>query len=122
MVLVPALAAGAALNGLPGLACAQALVSGCVLLPLCLWQLSRTGVSVRDVTAVVWVPGVVSLAVGALSLGLPGWLPAPWLELPVGAALAASAAAALLYWRRDDVRLLRKVGREARPDVGELVR
>jgi PST family polysaccharide transporter len=62
------------------------------------------------------------MAVGATSLGLSGWLPVPWLELPVGAGIAASTAVVLLYWRRDDVKLLRKVGRrEARPDVAELV-
>lgn len=123
LVLVPALAAGAALNGLPGLAFAQALVSGCVLLPLYLWQVSRTGVSLRALCSVVWVPALASIVVGASSFGLAGWLPTPWLELPVGAALAASTAAGLLYWRRDDVKLLRNVGRrEARPDVAELVR
>ena len=123
LVLVPALATGAALNGLPGLAFAQALVSGCVLLPLYLWHVSRTGVSLRALCSVVWVPVLASIVVGASSLGLAGWLPAPWLELPIGGALAASTAAGLLYWRRDDVKLLRNVGRrEARPDVAELVR
>ena len=123
LVLVPALATGAALNGLPGLAFAQALVSGCVLLPLYLWHVSRTGVSLRALCSVVWVPALASIVVGASSLGLAGWLPAPWLELPIGGALAASTAAGLLYWRRDDVKLLRNVGRrEARPDVAELVR
>ncbi|WP_104175180.1 oligosaccharide flippase family protein [Arthrobacter sp. Y81] len=121
VVLVPALAAGAALGGLQGLAFAQALVCGCILLPLCLWQLANAGISVRAVSSVVWVPALASLAVGALSLGLVSWLPVPWLELPAGALLAASTAAALLYWRRDDVKLLKEVGREARSEVGELV-
>jgi PST family polysaccharide transporter len=121
VVLVPALAAGAALGGLQGLAFAQALVCGCILLPLCLWQLANAGISVRAVSSVVWVPALASLAVGALSLGLVSWLPVPWLELPAGALLAASTAAALLYWRRDDLKLLKEVGREARSEVGELV-
>ena len=121
VVLVPALAAGAALGGLQGLALAQALVCGCVLLPLCLWQVAGAGVSVRAISSVVWVPALASLAVGALSFGLVGWLPAPWLELPAGALLAASTAAVLLYRRRDDIRLLKDVGREARSEVGELV-
>lgn len=121
VVLVPALAAGAALGGLQGLALAQALVCGCVLLPLCLWQLANAGVSLRAISSVVWVPALASLAVGALSFGLVSWLPVPWLELPAGALLAASTAAVLLYWRRNDVRLLTEVGREARSEVGELV-
>lgn len=121
VVLVPALAAGAALGGLQGLAFAQALVCGCILLPLCLWQLANAGISVRALSSVVWVPALASLAVGALSLGLVSWLPVSWLELPAGALLAASTAAALLYWRRDDVKLLKEVGREARSEVGELV-
>ena len=121
VVLVPALAAGAALGGLQGLAFAQALVCACILLPLCLWQLANAGISVRAVSSVVWVPALASLAVGALSLVLVGWLPVPWLELPAGALLAASTAAALLYWRRDDLKLLKEVGREAPSEVGELV-
>jgi PST family polysaccharide transporter len=121
VVLVPALAAGAALGGLQGLALAQALVCGCVLLPLCLWQLANAGVSARAIGSVVWVPALAGLAVGALPRGLVSWLPVPWLELPAGALLAASAAAMLLYWRRDDLRLLKEVGREARSEVGELV-
>lgn len=121
VVLVPALAAGAALSGLQGLAMAQALVSSCVLLPLCLWQLAKTGASMGAIFSVVWVPVLVSIAVGASSMALVSWLPAPWLELPAGAAVAAGAAGALLYWRRTDLKLLRGVGRKAPSEVAELV-
>lgn len=121
LVLVPALVAGAALNGLSGLAMAQAFVSGCVLVPLCLWQLSRAGFPVRALYSAVLIPALVSVVVGTVSLGLTGWLPASWMELPAGAALAACAAAALLHRRRHDIRLLRTVGRGARTEVGELI-
>jgi PST family polysaccharide transporter len=121
VVLIPALAAGAAMSGLQGLAMAQALVSSCVLLPLCLWQLTKTGASAGAILSVVWIPGLVAIAVGTSSMGLVSWLPGTWLELPAGAALAAAASGALLYWRRNDLKLLRGVGREARPEVAELV-
>jgi O-antigen/teichoic acid export membrane protein len=120
--LVPALAAGASLNGLPGVAAAQAAVSGCVLLPLCLWQLSRAGIRLTVISSVVWLPGLASVAVGALSYGLARWLPVPWWELPIGGVTAVAVAGLLLYGRRADLKELSRVGRKAPLDVEVLVR
>jgi hypothetical protein len=76
---------------------------------------------VRAFYSAVLIPALVSVVVGTVSLGLTGWLPASWMELPAGAALAACAAAALLHRQRHDIRLLRTVGRGARTEVGEQI-
>ncbi len=122
VVLVPALAAGAAFSGLQGLAMAQA---ACLKLrapapvPLATCQNRRVGGGHlfsgmgprscfhcrRCVVAWSWSAGCRRL----------GW------SFQRGLPLPPALPRALLYWRRNDLKLLRGVGREAPSEVAELV-
>lgn len=110
IVLIPALIAGAAWNGLGGLAAAQAATSLLVILPLYLWHLSRTGIAVRRLGKAVWFPIVSAALVGLASWALAQWLESPVVVLAIGALGAGLISVALLYWRRADVSRLRAIG------------
>lgn len=110
-VQVPALILGAMMFGLPGLAAAQALVTGLVVLPCFLWRLHKTGVDLRSLTAGMWLPASVGLATGGLA-----WLVAatqlhPLLAVSTAGLAAGAATLGLLYLRRSSLRLLQAVGR-----------
>lgn len=111
LVLAPALVAGASWGGLAGLAAAQALVSGCVLLPLYLWRLQRTGVSLRGMASRTWAPmlgGGLAWACTAVLLTHPLH---PLAALAAAGTVVAAISVTLLSWQRAHLRLLRDVGR-----------
>jgi O-antigen/teichoic acid export membrane protein len=110
VVLIPALIAGALVNGLAGLAAAQAATAVLVILPLYLWRLTRTGIAVRRLAATVWVPVVASVLVGLASWGLAVRLGSPFWSLAAGGLLAAAVSFVLIYHRRADLNRLRTIG------------
>jgi PST family polysaccharide transporter len=112
VVLVPMLIAGAAWNGVPGLAAAQAAVALVVVLPLYGWQLSRSGVSLTGAVSILWLPLLVSLAVGAGSFGLTSLISFDLWALSLGGLLAGGATCGLLFIRGKDLRVLLNVGPE----------
>lgn len=114
LALIPALAAGALWSGLPGLAAAQAVVSGCVVLPLYLWILSGSGVSLRRTVIAIRWPVAASIATGAVSYGIATGMHNSFWCLPVSGTIALAVTAALTYARREDIHTLRSVG-VARP-------
>lgn len=119
VVLVPVLVAGASLYGLPGLAAAQALVSGCVLLPLYLRQLSQAGVLLRGAASALWLPVLASLGAGVLVYALSRYLSQPVLVLLLGGAIAAGTSAGLLYLRRNEMKSLGRVRRASSSGIEE---
>ncbi|WP_364398316.1 oligosaccharide flippase family protein [Pseudarthrobacter sp. LMD1-1-1.1] len=111
VVLVPMLVGGALWNGVLGLAMAQAAVALVVVLPLYGWQLSRSGVSLTGAVSMLWLPLLISLAVGACSFGLTSFMAFNLWTLPLAGLLAGGTTWALLLIRRKDVRILLSVGR-----------
>lgn len=116
-ILVPALAAGAFLFGLPGLAAAQALVSACVLLPLYLRQLARAGVPLRGAASALMPPMLASVGAGALAYATSRFISQPVLVLVLGGAIAVAASIVLLYLRRDELKTLSLVRRAGSAQV-----
>lgn len=121
LVLCPALAAGAMWNGLAGLAAAQALVAGFVVLPLYLWRLSRHGVAIGAIFSSTWISVVVSAVVGCLTFSLVSTSPNGLWPLLAGGCLCAAASVLLLFLRRAELRGLRDVGRVSTDEAVELV-
>jgi PST family polysaccharide transporter len=121
LALIPALAAGAAWNGLPGLAAAQTVVSGCVVLPIYAWILSGSGVSLRRILTSIRWPAVAAIATGLLSYGIASGMQNSFWCLPVSGALTLGITALLTYARRGDVQVLRAVGLARSPESKELV-
>ena len=119
VILVPVLAGGALLFGLPGLAGAQALVSGCVLLPLYLRQLSQAGVVLRGTAAALWPPVAASLGAGGLAYGLSRSVSEPAIVLGLAGATAAGVSVGLLYLRRGQLKSLSLVRRQGSAPVQE---
>lgn len=106
VILIPALMAGAAWNGVQGLATAQAAVAVTTVLPLYLWRLSRAGVSMATLLSVTWLPMVVSVGVGVLSFWLAFKMAdSPW-SLPISGSVAGASALGLLFVRRSEIRVL----------------
>ncbi|BCW80742.1 MULTISPECIES: oligosaccharide flippase family protein [unclassified Arthrobacter] len=121
LVLVPALAGGAAQYGLAGVAAAQAVVTVAVVLPLYLWQLHRGGLRLTAFARAVGVPLLVALPVGALSVGFAHWIPVALWALAAGGSTAAAATAGMLWLRRDTLRALRTIGAPQAPRHVELI-
>lgn len=109
-VLVPALIWGATAFGLPGLAAAQAMVTGLVVLPCYLYQLRKAGVSLRLLAWNAWTPAIVGLASGGLIWLLVSIQPDPLTAVLTAGPAAAGVALGLLYLSRSALQLLRTVG------------
>ncbi len=108
---VPAMLGGVALMGGPGAALGQLAAVVVVVLPCYLVVLRRVGVRTTAFLGTVAVPAVVGLA-----LWCGCWLLSRYASPPVLAAFAAgvlalAVIAALAFWRRADVRLVRRAMR-----------
>ncbi|GAA1784847.1 hypothetical protein GCM10009712_35240 [Pseudarthrobacter sulfonivorans] len=121
VVLIPALISGALLFGLAGLAAAQALVTGLVVLPCYLRRLHRNGVSFEVFARATWLPLLAALPVGALSLGFAHWIAVPFWALVAGGSTAVVVTSGLLWLRRDALKALRALGAPAATTEVELV-
>jgi len=116
-VLVPALAVGAHFGGLAGVAVAQAVVAACLVLPLHLWQLRRTGFAVRGLARKVRLPLLVGVLAGGAAAALPIVVPKGIAALVLAALLASATAGWMLYLRRAELRQLHAIGRQAPEEV-----
>lgn len=97
-VLVPALAAGAELGGIPGVGAAHVAVAALVVLPLYLWELHRAGVGARAVLARVAPPAALAAGVGLAAVAAHAAISPDLLALGV-AGLVALAAIGVLFHR-----------------------
>ncbi len=96
--LVPALIAGARIDGIAGAGLAEVAVAACVVLPCYLTELGKVGIRRRDLAARLWLPVVVAAAVGCAAAIAARAIPAHLAALAVGGA-AMAAGFGLLGWR-----------------------
>lgn len=69
IALVPALVAGARVDGIAGAGMAEVSVAACVVLPWYLTELSKIGIRRRALAARLWLPVAAGVAVGAAAAG-----------------------------------------------------
>lgn len=101
--LIPGLVAGAAIDGLGGLAAVQVLIAAALIVPLYAWELHATGMSVSALGRRLWVP-----LIGGAIVGVGAWLIARSVSTPFWACLLAGvlcAATILLLLYRDRTQL-----------------
>ena len=112
VVLIPALALGARLGGLAGIAMAQTAVSALMVLPLYLWQLRRIGVGVGigAVLGRLRLPFAAGIVSGGFAWVMATSMSNPWISLPAAGTMALGLTAGLLYLRREDLRSLKSIG------------
>jgi PST family polysaccharide transporter len=106
-VLVPALVAGARLDGIAGVAVAHVLVAALVVLPLYLWELRRTGLPPARVLGRAGLPVLLASAVGLAAWAAHAAIDLDVLALAVAGAAALGASALLFRPMRDALRGLR---------------
>jgi O-antigen/teichoic acid export membrane protein len=113
--LVPALLLGSG-GGIAGVAMAQLLVVAVLVLPMYLWRLNTAGVRLRNVVRQIWLPCVGS-AVLLMGSGYLVDAPLPFsLGLILSAVAALAVTAGLLWLKREDVVMLRLIGKRGRLD------
>lgn len=117
LVLVPVLVTGASWFGLAGIAAAQAFVACCVVLPLYLWQLQKSGIRVPPLARKMLLPLVASAITGLLAWTAASMIPNTLLALVSGGVAALVVAAILVRRQADQFRLLRTIGRTAPEEV-----
>ena len=94
-------------SGQSGVAAVQFLVALVVVAPLYVISLRRVGVRTRSILAAVALPAAAGLAVWAASRFLAEAVPGAFLAAAAAGVVAVGTIAALAYWQRDNVRLLR---------------
>jgi PST family polysaccharide transporter len=94
--LAPALAAGASLGGIDGVAFAHAAVAGLLIAPAFVWALVRLGVSVTDLARNCWRPLVAGLLVIVTATLAQQLLDGDFRQLAVGGAISVALIAPLL--------------------------
>ncbi|MGX1163223.1 PST family polysaccharide transporter [Arthrobacter sp. SLBN-100] len=110
VVLIPALISGALLFGLAGLAAAQALVTGLVVLPCYLRQVRKAGVNLAPMARSSCLPASAGLAAGAFAWLMATVQPDPLPAVASSGLVAGALALGLLYLRRTSLGLLRTIG------------
>lgn len=113
LALAPALMAGGAWGGLAGLAAAQAAVTGCVVLPLYLWQLRKNGLALKGMLAKLLLPLGAGLGTGVAAHALAIAVADHRVALIGAATFAVLVTAALLFRQREHIRQLQTIGRPA---------
>lgn len=117
MVLIPALVLGGRMNGIGGVAMAQAAVSSLVVLPLYLWQLRHIGITMTDVLAKTWLPVVLGVLTGVTVWGLTLLMPGQTLlPLALGALITLAVMALLASRHRETLAQLRSISRTEHPE------
>jgi O-antigen/teichoic acid export membrane protein len=110
LVLIPALISGALLFGLAGLAAAQALVTGLVVLPCYLGQLHKAGVDLGPMAGSIRLPATAGFAAGTFAWLMATVQPYPLLAVTSSGLAAGALTLGLLYLRRASLRRLRTIG------------
>lgn len=111
VALVPALVAGARMDGISGVGAAHVAVAALVVLPLYLWELSRAGIAVRDVLTRVGPPLLVATGVGLAAVAAHSVISLDLLALGVAGVIALAAIGLLLYRMRPALHGLRAMER-----------
>ncbi|MCX6498283.1 MAG: oligosaccharide flippase family protein [Arthrobacter sp.] len=117
LILVPALVAGASWWGLGGLAAAQAAITGCVVLPLYLWQLRENGLAIKGMLAKIRFPLAAGLVTGVAARVLAMTVADHLVALFAAATIAVLVTAVLLFRLREQIRELQSIGRAATVEV-----
>ncbi|TRW43581.1 oligosaccharide flippase family protein [Georgenia yuyongxinii] len=107
IVIVPVVLAGAVVDGIRGVAAAQAVTAALILFPLYLYQLSRVGVPVVAAVRRLAAPAVVSVTTGFAAWGLGVVVESDALASMIAGAGVALAVAGLLLADRASLRHLR---------------
>ena len=113
LVLVPALMVGASWWGLGGLAAAQAAITGCVVLPLYIWQLRKNGLAIKAMLSKIRLPLAAGLGTGLAARVLAMTVGNHLVALFAAAAIAVLVTAALLFRLREQIRELQSIGMAA---------
>ncbi|GAT86797.1 PST family polysaccharide transporter [Paenarthrobacter nicotinovorans] len=111
IALVPALLAGGALAGMPGLAAAPVLVALLVTSPLYLRALRKAGVPLLAVGKRLGLPTVMAALTAAGCYAITRFLDSPVVAVLVSTGLGVVAMAAIMGLRRQDLRDVRMWGR-----------
>jgi PST family polysaccharide transporter len=115
--LVPLLAAGGSWFGIAGIAAAQVLVTGCIVLPLYMWRISNAGVQVRTLLKAMRLPGTVGITAGLIAWMAASLIPEDLAAIAVGASAAFLMATGLLLTQAENIRHIRGIQRPARAEV-----
>lgn len=110
VVLAPALAVGAHLGGIGGVAAAQALVAGLVILPLYVTRIKHAGLGTRELLSRVWQPVGLALCVGAVGRWLTTTIEQPFHACLAVGFLCVGAVGTLLVRDRRELAALRRIG------------
>ncbi|MQY03472.1 lipopolysaccharide biosynthesis protein [Actinomadura macrotermitis] len=113
VALVPALIAGARLDGLAGVGVAHVLVAALVVLPCYLWELHRAGIGAGAFAARVGPPVLIAALVGAAAFGAHRMISVDFAALCVAGTVALAAVAALFLRMRGTLHGLRALGTPA---------
>jgi O-antigen/teichoic acid export membrane protein len=105
--LVPALVAGALINGIAGAGLAEVAVAACVVLPWYLSELSKVGIGRWALAGGLWLPVVASAAVGGAAYLAARLIRVDVAALAVGGILALATIALLGYCKRATLAELR---------------
>ena len=93
--------------GEEGVAAVQFLVALVVVVPLYLMSLHRVGVSARSTLYAVALPTAAGLVVWLVSRGLAQVISAPFFAAASAGLFSVAVIAALAFWQRDNLKLLR---------------
>jgi PST family polysaccharide transporter len=109
VALVPALYLGSHLAGPPGAGAAQFLVALCIVLPIYLFEMRRTGISVGAFASRIAVPLAAAVGVAAVGVLASRAIPNDIVSLLVSGIVALAAMVLLVYRLRTVLRSLRNV-------------
>lgn len=109
-VLIPALVIGAHLWGLPGLAAMQAAVAGLIVVPMYLIQFNRLGLRARDVGSRLWLPLLVGVLAGSLSLFVSRIVATSFVACLISGTIGVVTVVILLRGDREQLKSLREMG------------
>jgi O-antigen/teichoic acid export membrane protein len=121
LVLVPALIAGARLDGIVGVGVAQAAVAGGVILPWYLHELRRAGIRRRVLGSRLWLPLAGAAAAGLAATATARMLPNDLAALAVSGVTGLAIVGLLIFRMRAALTRLRQGGGETAAPAGEAV-
>jgi O-antigen/teichoic acid export membrane protein len=107
IALVPALIAGARLDGIAGAAIAEILVAACLVVPWYLIELSKVGIGPAALGARLWLPILVAGLVGAFAVAASREIPDAFAACAVSGVVALMAIGLLCYRMRPVIASLR---------------
>jgi O-antigen/teichoic acid export membrane protein len=125
--LTPAVIVGAHARGISGVGMAQVAVTGCVVLPWYLSELSKVGIKRRALGAKLWLPLLASAGVALFAVGLGGLVTRNVIVLVASGIISLGTISLLLYHMKPELVMLKSVlrdpseSRSATADVDQFV-